>query len=884
MAWFDGTWIGETWIGRTWRKLQFLVRRSHLDRDLAEEMRLHAELKTLHNAGEGMPVEQARTAAYRQLGNLAQQREESRQSWGFPSLESILQDVRYGVRGLRNSPAFRLVAVVTLALGIGATTAIFSVVNAVLLRPLPYKDSARLVNLWTVTPLFPEFQMGQSIPNLDDIQSRARSFELIAIYQSGQTALTGDGPPQRLKSASVSADFFSVFSTHPMLGRVMIREDEQEKNGNVVWLSHGIWQRRFAGDHAILGKTISLDQKPYVVAGVLPSASNFRGIEIWKPLVLTAEARGKRQNWLYSSFARLRPGVSPDQAQAELNGIAEQIAHDNPKEAEGLHFSVQLMQDEAVAQSSRKLLLMLLAAVGFLLLIACANVSNLILSRSIQRQREIAVRAALGASRLRLLRQLLIESVILSSGGGLCGLAVAVAGVSAFRSFAPHNFARLDEVAVSPAMLAIAFTIACVTGIVCGLAPALHVSRSDVNLVIRENSKSPANKGPFSLRNVLAVTEVALALVLLTGAALMAQSIVRQLRVDTGFRTDHLLTAKLQLDPINYPDQGAQRIFISKLLTALRAQPGLSSVGISNASLMEGSSLMSFDPGTLGLAEKNTTIQIRSITPGFFETMGIGLLSGRFFSDPDVKGAPETIVVNQSMVRRFFAGKDPIGRILKLWPGPDGEYKIVGIVADTRDIRPSQQAGPEIYLSLLQDPMQSLYLVARSQADSATLTPLMENSVWSVDKNLPLTDVKTMTEVISATVSEPRFHTWLLIAFAGVGLVLTLIGIYGVISYSVSQRTHEMGVRIALGARPQGVLRLVIKQAAKLAVIGSACGLLGSLALTRLLGSQLYGIKPSDPVTLVCAALLMLAIALAASYIPARRATRVDPMIALRHE
>ena len=808
----------------------------------------------------------------------------SRQSWGFPTLESIVQDIRYGVRGLRNSPGFSLVAIITLSLGIGATTAIFSVVNSVLLRPLPYKDSARLVNIWTVTPLFPGFEMGQSIPNLDDIRSRAHSFDSIAAVQSGEVALTGAGAPERLTSASVTADFLSVFSIHPVLGREMNSEDEQGKNGNVVWLSYGMWQRRFAGDRAIVGKTISLDQKPYVIAGVLPSSFNFRSAEIWKPLVLTAEARGKRENWLYSSFARLRPGVSRDQAQAELNGIAAQIEHDNPKEAEGLHFTLAFMQDAAVAKSSRSLLLMLLAAVSFFLLIACANVSNLILSRGIQRQREIAVRAALGASRVRILRQLLIESIILSLAGGFCGLAVAVAGVSAFRSFAPHNFARLNEVGISPVMLLIAFAVACISGIVCGLVPAMHVSRSDLNLVIREHSKSPADKGPFSLRNVLAVTEVALALVLLTGAALMAQSIVRQLRVDTGFRTHNLITAKLQLDPANYADEAAERIFISKLLSALRAQPGLTSVGISNAALMEGSSLMSFDPGTLGLAEKNTAIQVRSITPGFFETLGIQLLSGRLFSDRDVKGAPMTIVINQSMYKRFLAGKDPIGRILKLFPGPEGEYQIVGIVADTRDIRPSQQARPQIYLSLLQDPMRSLYLVARSQADTATLTPLIENSVWSVDKNLPLKDVKTMTEVISATVAEPRFHTWLLIAFAGVGLVLTLIGIYGVISYSVSRRTHEMGIRMALGAKPQNVLRMVLKQGATLAVMGAILGLVGSLALMRFLGSQLYDIKPGDPATLVGAALLMLAVALAASYFPARRATRVDPMVALRYE
>lgn len=873
--------------GEFWRRFRFLLQRRRLERELAEEMRQHAQWQEEKNIAAGMPSEEARAAAQRRLGNVTRQREESRQSWGFPLLESMAQDVRYGLRGLRQSPGFTTVAMLTLALGIGASTAIFSIVNAVLLRPLPYADSSRLAHIWTVSPQFPEFQMGQSKPDFDDLKKRNRSFEAMALYQGRRLNLTGMGEPEELVTAAVTSDFFSLFSVHAAQGRTLQPADEEGKNGNVVVLSHGLWQRRFAGATDILGKTVNLDGKLYTVAGVMPEGFSYpENTVAWTPLTFTKEELN-RTHWMSMALGKLRAPVSVRSAQTEMDTLAAQLGKENPKEDEGTHFKVMTLRDGVLGTETKPELAILAGAVMFVLLIGCANVSNLILSRGIKRQREIAVRAALGASRSRILRQLLVESLLLAACGGTAGVLLAAGGIRAFRAFAPAGFARLQEIHLDPAVAMIALLVSSLAGVLCGLAPALHTSRADLNLGLKDRSAgAAAAPHRFSLRNFLVVSEVALALVLLTGAALMVKSLARLTRVDAGFRTDHLLSAHITLPKERYASDDAQQLFLRRLLEALRSEPQFTGLAISNNSLMTHStSLIAFDPETLGLHQEHANLESIWVSPEYFASLGIPVKAGRAFDDHDGKEARQVAMVNESMARRFFSGQDPIGKTLKFDPGAKTDYMIVGVAADTRDIHVSAAARPEVYFPLLQhSPSRSRYVMVRSSADPASVVKLLQARIWSVDKDLPLNKVSSMTEIISQSIAEPRFRTWLLTAFASAGLLLTLIGIYGVISYSVSQRTQEIGIRIALGASQENVLRLVLRQGVRLALLGSAIGIAGSLLLMRLLASQLYEVKPTDPFTLMGTALLMLGIALGASYIPAHRATRVDPMVALRDE
>ena len=877
-------------IGQAWRRFTFLLRRRQMDQDLAEEMRQHAALKTQKNISVGMGPQEAELSARRQLGNLTRQREESRQSWGFPLLESIAQDIQYGLRGLRKTPGFTTMAMLTLALGIGSCTAIFSIVYAVMLRPLPYKDSSRMVHVWAVTPLFPQFQMGQSAPDMNNIKTLAHSFESTTAYAARRKILTSNGEPEQLSVPEVTSDFFDFFGMHPVLGREFLPEDEQKKNGDVVMLGYELWQRRFSGDPAIVGRAIMLDQKPYTVAGVAPAGFAYpEKSDAWAPLVIDAKAQTARMSWAYSMLAKLRPGVPLKSVQSELDGIAASIAQQHPKEASGIKFPLATLQESAVGKGKAELLA-LMVAVGFLLLIACANVSNLVLSRGLKRQREIAVRAALGASRGRILRQLLLESLLLAIAGGLAGIVLAAQGVGAFRALAPAGFPRLDELRVEPATALIACLITALAGILCGLAPALSTSRANLNLALKEKTATaPARR--FSLRGFLVITEVALALVLLTGSALMVQSMARLLKVDTGLRVNNVHSALLNLPRGRYASEDASRLFARRLLDSLHAQPQFSSVALSASTVMQGNtSLLVLERealAALGMKEETLTLESRSVSPGFFETMGVRLVRGRFFNDRDVKGAPQVIIINDSVARRFFPGQDPIGRTIKLGTEAADQFQVVGQVPDTMDVSLQGQSQLQIYSPLLQDSSISqnfLNILVRSSAEPSVAVASLRSAVAAVDKDQPLTKVQSMTHAISESVAQPRFRTWLLSAFAFTGLALTVIGIYGVISYSVGQRTQEMGIRMALGAPQASVLRLILRQGVVLALTGVACGLIGSFLLMRLLASQLYQIKPSDPLTLAGAAGLMVIVALAGSYIPARRATKVDPMIALRYE
>jgi putative ABC transport system permease protein len=769
--------------GEVWRRWIFLLQRRRLERELAEEMQQHAEWKARKNIDAGAEPEEARLLAQRQLGNTTRQQEDSRQIWGFPRLESVVQDIRYGLRGLRYAPGFTIVALLTLSLGIGAATAICSIVNAVLLRPLPYRDSSRLVHIWTVSAMFPDFQMGQSIPNLKDIQAGTHSLEATAVYEPQSMSLTGGAEPQQLSAAAINSSFLGLFGIHPALGRNFLPEDEQRLHGDVALLSHSLWQRRFASDPNVVGTQVVLGEKPFTVAGVLPAGFSYPDkTEVWVPLVISSDAQRGRGNWRYFALGKLRAGISLNNAQLEMNAKADAIGRQYPEEAAGIRFPLVTVQ-EAEVGNQKSALLALLGAVGFLLLIACANVSNLVLARGLQRQREIALRAALGASRGRILRQLFTESLLLALGGGLAGIMLAAVGVAAFRVLAPAGFPRLDELRIEPVIAVFALMIATLAGILFGLAPALATARSSLNLPIHERAAAPCRTWRyFSLRGFLALIEVAMALILLTGSALMVQSIVRLLRVETGMRIDHLTTAQLTLAKLSYGSPDAQRIFARRLLDALRAQRQFSGVALTNGPMLEGSmSLMSFDPALMGIHEQKTTVEERAISPEFFATMGIRFLGGRAFDDRDEKDTTGVVIISQSLARRYFPGQDPVGKLIKLGKDIGDQRRIVGIVSDTRDIHLRSDSWPQIYSPLLQSGSAGINILVRSPLAPAAAATQLRSAVWSVDKNQPLDKVRAMTDVISSSVANPRFRTWLLGAVALAGLALTLIGIYGVV-------------------------------------------------------------------------------------------------------
>jgi putative ABC transport system permease protein len=868
--------------GELWRRLWFLLRRNQLDRDLQEEMQQHLEWKTREQVAAGVPAEQASHAARRQVGNLALLHEQSRVNWGFPQIESWFHDLRYGLRNLRKAPGFTSVAVLTLALGIGATTAIFSVVYMVILRPLPYEDSQRIYQIFTMVDFFPDFELGGSRPDIDDIHSGVPALERIAWFQKRNMSLIGSGEPEQLATMAVNSEFLPLLGVHPVLGRGIELQDEQLANSHSVLLGNALWQSRFGADANIVGKAITLGQKPYTIIGVLPASFDFPGGQIYVPFASSQKELQSRGNHFLSVLVKLRSDVSPQTAQAQLNTVAARIAHDHANTDKGLKFRM-ISAQAWLTYSSKPGLLLLLGAVAFLLLIACVNVSNLVLARGLQRIREFALRAALGASRQRIIRQLVIESLLLAFLGGLAAICVAVGGIYLFKKFGPGSIPRLNELGIDPAIGWFGFGISTLVGIVCGLAPAWQSSRLDLNSALKDRlAASSAEPGSrrFSLRNMLVVSEFSLALILLAGSVLMVQSLSRLLRVDTGMRNDHLLTLALNLPSPRYFDDGKQIIFTQQLQDALKAHPEFGKVGLSDLTMLEG--MMSFATFSGDHPGKDDNVELRAVSPDFFATMGIPLLSGRPFDDHDVKGTQQVAIINQSMALHYWPGQNPIGKPINF--KPQDSYQIIGITADIRDVDLKSDPQPEVFVALLQKPSFELHVMLRTASDPASIVPAVRNTIWSVDKDLPVTHVQTMEQVISVSVSGDRFLTVILGSFATLGLILTLIGIYGVIAYSVSRRTQEIGIRLALGASSRNVLQLVLGHAGRLALIGAVVGIAGSLLLSRLISSQLFGIKATDPVTLMAATLVMIMVALAASYVPARRATRVDPMAALRSE
>ena len=815
-------------------------------------------------------------------------------------MQTLWQDIRYALRMLRKSPGFTAVAVLTLALGIGANTAIFSVVNTVLLRPLPFKNSSQLVNLWSRSTLFDFPDLGSSLPDIADVRQQNTVFSHIAAYHwVSEMALTGNGNPQQVVGAQVSAEFFPLLGLHPLFGRLFLPSELKAGQDRVVILSYSLWRQRFGGDPHAIGKSVTLDGKPYAIVGVMPSLPDLNfptSMDLWTPLVPTTEQLAARGNHDTDAVALLKAGRTLAQAQAELNTISARLlkAYPSAEKTWSLHaesVSADLFGDE------RTPLFILFGAVGFVLLIACANVGNLFLSRGWARRREFAIRAALGATRVRIIRQLFVESMLLALLGGACGLLLAVWGVDALRTLIPPNTPRIDNLRVDVWVLWFTLGASIVAGILFGLAPALLVSRQDLNATMKEGgagSQTGASRPRHNpLRQLLVVGEVALALVLVIGATLAVRSFARLLAVNLGFRPDHLLTLQIDTPSAQFAKPQQTAAFVRQAVERVRAIPGVTHVAdapFAPLSGWEGETTFEIEGAPKSSGSEGQQAEVNEVTPGYFQTLGIPLLSGREFTDADVAGAPPVCIINDALARKYFGSRNPIGKRIRAGAWDPKEpvvwKEIVGEVAGTRNQDAKSLPKPELYRASFQSTHTWSHqtLIVRTRANPAALVPTIEAQIWSIDKYLPVTQVRTMDQWFAETNAAPRFQTMLLGIFGALGLLLAMVGIYGVISYSVTQRTHEIGIRMALGAQSGQVLGLVLAQGLKLALAGVVIGVIASLALMRLMSSLLFGVSASDPLTFAGASFLLIIVALLACYIPARRATRVDPMVALRYE
>ena len=807
-------------------------------------------------------------------------------------MTGLLQDLRYALRQLRKSPGFTLVAVITLALGIGATTAVFSVVDQVLLHPLPYPDSDRLV---TVTQTFEGVSTDDASPAnyLDWVAqneaSQDHAFAYMAASRGWPASLSTGDRPERVKGTMATPNFFPLFGVSPIMGRGLEASDAQPGNDHVVVLGYGVWQRYFAADRGIVGRSIRLNGEQYNVLGVMPlNFSPDEYGELWvpspwgvptHPLAPDKDPRQFRDRNYLETWARLKPGVTLQQAHAELDTIGRRLEKEYPNSNDKVGVSFLPLHDYVVGDI-RPILLVLLAAVVFVLLICCANVANLLLARATARAKEISIRTTLGASRQRLLRQLLTESILLAILGGILGLLLAVAAVPSLLALSPPDIREFKQIGINREVLAFSFLASLICGIVFGLIPALQGSRSNPNESLKEGERgSTANRG--RTRSVLVIAEVGLSLVLLVGAGLLVKSFTRLMNVNPGFDPDHLLTFTIGLP--SSTDPAHQVAFYQQVLERLQSLPGVKAVGaVSRLPLAGGNSSRSFNvPGDAN--EHNADIRVS--TADYFRAMGIPLLKGRIFSESDVSSSLNVVVINEALARTVFPGQDPIGKQLTNF-GPNSlTLQIIGVIGNVRHVGLDAAPNSEIYQLLGQAQWPSMFVAIRSAtSDPTTLTSAAQSAVWSVNHDVPLASIRTMQEVIANSVQRRRFSMLLLTMFAAVAMLLAAIGLYGVMSYSVAQRTKEIGIRMALGARRPDVLALVVKQGMALVFIGIAAGTILSLATTRLISGMLFGITATDPLTFAGVAALLGAVAFLANYLPARRAASVDPMVALRYE
>jgi putative ABC transport system permease protein len=807
-------------------------------------------------------------------------------------METLLQDIRFGVRMLGKNRAFTFVALLTLALGIGANTAIFSVVNAIVFRPLPYTAPQQLVGVWTKDLKRPGSQYPAAMPTFRDWQQQAHLFTGFAAYAFNRFHVSGSEGPDETRGVFATANFFEVMGVKPVLGRALQPADERER---VVVIGDALWRRRFNADQNVLGKAINLNAETFTIIGVMPASFRFPtpDIELWSSLapIYSLDPKSSVGDWInnrslrgYRVVGRLNEGVLQEQAQAEMNTIAERLAKDYPDSNAGTGVVLVPLRTQMIGDY-QKALVVLLVAVGFILLIACANVANLMVARTAARDREIAIRRAMGAGQFRLVRQMLTESVLLSSLGGLLGLLLATWGVQLLLGLTPKDIPRLEGVSVDRSALLFTLLVSIGTGVLFGLAPAWHARNLSLNESLREGGRGIAGLARVKrLRSLFVMSEIALAVVLLIGAGLMLKSFQRLTDVDPGFNQDHLLTMAVGLQFVHYQDPAKQVAFFEQALQRVRSLPGVVTAGACTSlppSYIQQSTGFTIEgrpqePGT----QLPTAIYMPA-TPGYLEALGVPLVRGRTVADSDTSQAPGVVVINQTLASRFFPNEDPVGRRMTI----SGVLRtIVGIVGDAKYQGLGVEAGPQAYVPHAQSPYPGMRIVVRTTTDPSSLIAAVRSQIQSVDSEEGPTRFAPMTQLLSESVAQPRFNTFLIGLFAALAFILSAIGIYGVISYDVTQRTGEIGVRMALGAQSHDVLRLILRQGLVLTLGGLVAGLAGAILLTRFLTGLLFEVKPTDPLTYGVVASLLALVATVACLIPARRATKVDPLVALRYE
>jgi putative ABC transport system permease protein len=876
-------------------RLRAGLRRRNVEREMDRELRFHLEMETAENMRRGMSEEESRRAALLSFGGLERTKEDYRDAARFRRLEEFWQDLRYGARMLRKNPGFTFVAGLALAVGIGANSAIFSVVNAVLLKPLPYYDPQRLA--W-VSEAWPsrnaEFVLS---PDYIEWHAQSRAFEHLVAFGGGAVNLIGRGEPERLACVYSTANLFPALGVAPVVGRAFTPEEDRPGAAAVALLSHRLWQRRFGGDPNIVGQSLTLEGESRLVIGVMPAGFQFnREAELWLPLRLNEEYELRRERMsTVNVVGRLKPGASIEGAREELNLIARRIEQANPKAFPGGKVGVTPL-GERLAGDLRRPLQALFGAVAFVLLIACANVANLLLARSAARQKEMAIRSALGAGRWRLIRQTLTESLLLSALGGAAGLLLAVLGVKALVALSPDNLARVRESSVDGAVLGFTLVISLLTGAVAGLIPALQTSQVNLSDALKEGAGNAAaflRRGVRRAMPALVIGELALTLALLIGAGLLIKSFLRLRAVELGYDPENVLTMMIQLNSSNYPPGSPQqKAYYQELLARVKALPGVEGVAISTGLPFTGIS----GRGPLTIEGRppvhdslKPLMEMNEISHDYFRAMGMRLRSGRAFTERDDETTPPVAIINETLARRYFPGEDPLGkRILAGYPSSSRAWTIVGVAPDVKRYGLEGEVRPEFYRPYLQEAgalgFVPVKLEARTAGDPLGLAAAVRQQALAIDHDQPVFSMMTMERRLAESVAPRRFQMLLFGVFAVVALVLAAVGIYGVISHSVGRQTHEIGIRMALGARPRDVLSMVIRQGMSLALAGVAVGLAAAFALTRLMASLLFDLKATDPATFAGVSLLLAGVALLATYLPARRATKVDPIVALRHE